>query len=305
MSLALLFPGQGVQHAAMLPWLQHEDGASAALAMIAGRLGSDWRDRLCDEDWACGNVVAQTLITGVSLAAWSAVAAHLPSPVAVAGYSVGELAACCAAGVFDLPTALTLAHQRALAMDACAGTQAQGLMAVTGASVVDVESLCERFDLAMAIRIDVDRCVVGGTRDALQTGATAIAALGAETTPLRVRVASHTAKMTAAARAFATSLEPLEWHAARCVIANDLDGAGRRDPLSLKHALARQVDHTVLWDRCMDTVAERRPRCVLEAGPGSSLSRMWSARHPEVPIRSLDEFRSAAAVVDWVRRELD
>ena len=35
MTLALLFPGQGVQHAAMLPWLEAEPLAAAVLAVMA------------------------------------------------------------------------------------------------------------------------------------------------------------------------------------------------------------------------------------------------------------------------------
>ena len=90
----------------------------------------------------------------------------------------------------------------------------------------------------------------------------------------------------------------------RCPIASNLDGVGRRDAAAIKHMLAAQIDHPLRWDRCMETLAERRPRCVLEVGPGTSLARMWAARHPEVPVRSVDEFHSAQAVIAWVRRAL-
>ena len=304
MSLALLFPGQGVQHAEMLPWLDADPAAAPVLATMTAQLGANWRERLGDDAWACANPVAQTLITGVSLAAWSALAPQLPDPAAVAGYSVGELAACCAAGVFDAPAALALAQQRAAAMDACASGAEQGLMSVAGVQAGDLATLCERFDLSVAIRLGIDRCVLGGTTRALRASMPAFGAVGAETGLLRVRLASHTSSMAPAARAFAAIVEPLPWRRSVCPVVSDLDGAGRRDPAALKQALAEQIDHTVQWDRCMDTLAERAPRCVLEIGPGTSLTRLWSAHRPDVPARSVDEFRSAAAVVDWVRRVL-
>jgi [acyl-carrier-protein] S-malonyltransferase len=54
----------------------------------------------------------------------------------------------------------------------------------------------------------------------------------------------------------------------------------------------------------MESLAERAPSCVLEAGPGVTLSAMWRARHPDIPARSLDEFRSAQAAADWTKAVL-
>ena len=302
MTLALLFPGQGVQHAEMLPWLAAEPQAAAVLGAMALQLGSDWRERMADEAWASDNRIAQPLITGVSLAAWAVLAPHLPPPGVVAGYSVGELAAGTVAGLYDAPAALQLAQQRADLMSHSAGAEPAGLLSVRGVDATTVDTLCARFGLAVAIRLDVDRCVLGGAQAALAAVTPELAARGAELTRLRVHVASHTPAMAEAARAFAALIAPLPWPRSRCVVACNLDGAGRRDPAALKDALARQIAHTVEWGRCLDTVAERQPRCVLEVGPGTSLARMWAAAHPDVPVRSVDEFQSARAVVDWVRQ---
>ena len=74
MSLVLLFPGQGVQHAAMLPWLDAHPRAAAPLAALAQSLGADWRARLADEAWVTSNAIAQCLMTGASLAVWQVLA---------------------------------------------------------------------------------------------------------------------------------------------------------------------------------------------------------------------------------------
>jgi [acyl-carrier-protein] S-malonyltransferase len=50
----------------------------------------------------------------------------------------------------------------------------------------------------------------------------------------------------------------------------------------------------------MDAIAERRVRRVLELGPGTTLARLWNARHPAIPARAIDEFRSPAAAARWV-----
>jgi len=305
MSLGLMFPGQGVQHADMLPWLEAEPLAAPVLKTMAETLGADWRSRVADDTWACGNAVAQTLITGVSLAAWAALSPHLPLPGVVAGYSVGELAAYAAAGVFDAELALELARHRAQAMDRCAPDGSHGLMAVTAGVVrPDITSLCAQLDLAVAIQTAPDQVILGGPLDALRAAASLLDMSGSTTTLLRVRLASHTPTMQAAARAFASFIEPMVWQRSRCLVANNVDGVSRRDPHLLKQALASQIDQTVHWGQCMDRLAERRPRCLLEVGPGTSLARMFAAHSPDIPVRSVDEFRSPAAAIAWIRKQL-
>jgi [acyl-carrier-protein] S-malonyltransferase len=232
-------------------------------------------------------------------------APKLPRPAVLAGYSVGEIAAYSAAGVIDSVNALDLAARRASAMDRCMAGSEAGLMAVSGLTTGVTDALCERFGLAIAIRIGQDRCVLGGLRASLDDAIPALSARGADVTRLRVRIASHTSLMAAAATEFAALIMPMEWRNSECIVANNFDGTGRRDAKGLKEALASQIASTVQWDRCMDTIAERQPRCVLEVGPGGSLSRMWQARYPDIPARSVDEFHSPQAVVSWVNRVLD
>ena len=306
MSLALLFPGQGVQHAAMLPWLDAEPLAAPVLrTMSTMALGDDWRARLADEAWASSNRIAQPLLTGVALAAWAALAPHLPKPSMVAGYSVGELSAFSVAGLFGADEAVRLARQRAALMDRCAGAELGGLLAVSGTRVTEFDALLPRFGVAVAIRLGVDRCVLGGSLTALAAITDELLARSAKLTALQVRLPSHTSAMENAARDFAELLAPMEWpRSAQAIVICNLDGAGRRESAALKKALAGQIDHAVEWDRCMTTLAERRPRCVLEIGPGTGLARMWAARVPDVPVRSVDEFQSAQAVVAWVHAVL-
>ena len=302
MTVALLFPGQGTQHSAMLPWLESNDAARPVLARMADVLGGDWRARASDTAWAQSNAVAQPLVTGACVAAWTALAPGLPRVVAIAGYSVGELAACAAAGMLEPDDALTLAAQRAAAMDACAADGAAGLLGVSDADPADVAAACARWGLEIAIRTGERRCVVGGATDALAAAAAHLTALGAKTTPLGVRVASHTSAMRAAVPALARALAHARWHAPSVAWVAGITGAVVRDVAEVQRVLAEQVATTVRWDACMDTVAERRPDAVLEVGPGTTLARLWRERHPAIPVRSCDEFASAGEVRDWVRR---
>ena len=301
MSFALLFSGQGNQHPAMLPWLA--DGE--LVRNTCARLGvDDWRRALADPHWAERNGNAQTLLTGLALAAWAQLAPLVPPPAAVAGYSVGELAAFSAAGVIDAGAAAALAPQRAEAMDRCAARAPGGLLAVSGLSEQKLEQLRIDAGLELAIRNGNASVVLGGPIAALNDAERMALAAGAQCTRLRVNVASHTPWMREAAESFSLVLAQVPFHAPRAVLFSNA-GDRIRDAGSARVALAAQIAQTVRWDECMENIMARQVRCVLEVGPGQALARMWNQRHPGVPARACDDFRSAAAVAAWLNSHAD
>jgi [acyl-carrier-protein] S-malonyltransferase len=301
MTLALLFPGQGAQHPQMLPWLQAQPEAAATLQALNAHLGRDWRGGLGDPAWLHANRVAQLLLTGVGIATWQALAAHLPRPAVVAGYSVGELAAFAVAGVFDAAAALDLAAVRAQAMSDSVSGQPTGLMAVQGPHALAEAQSAK--GLSVAIRIGTERAIVGGSTAALDAAAARWGAVGLRCTRLPIGVASHTPAMVAAAEAFARRLAAADLHPAQAAVVCNFSGAASRNLAVLVPALAAQIASTVRWDDCMDSIAERGVRCVLEVGPGATLAAMWRERHPAIPVRSVDEFQGPEGVLRWVAQQ--
>lgn len=301
MSLALLFPGQGSQHPQMLHWLDDQPEAQPVLQALAQQLGGTWRDRLGDTGWLHANAIAQPLLTGMAIAAWQTLAPRLPPPAVVAGYSVGELAAFAVAGVFDATTAIELAAARAQAMNDSAAGQHAGLLAVQGPHAL---ALAQASTLAIAIRIHAEFVLVGAAAAALDAQAERWRAQGLRCTRLPIAIASHTPAMASAAAAFARRLASTELHTARTAVVCNFTGTASRNPSALSTALAGQIASTVRWDDCMDCIAERQVRCVLEVGPGAALAAMWRERHPGIPARSIDEFHSPEGAALWVGRQL-
>lgn len=298
MGFAIVFSGQGMQHAGMLPWLAED--ASVEQTRRALRV-DDWRAALDDPVWASRNANAQKLLTGLNLAAWAQLSPSLDPPAAVAGYSVGELASFAAAGVFDARTALALAGKRAQAMDRCADAAPGGLLAVSSMAPAQIERLCAESGCTVAIDNDSHAVVLGGTLEALHAAERTAQAAGASTTRLKVTVASHTPWMQAAADDFALALSALPLRAPGVPLfgnTGDRISSGRQ----ASSALAMQMAQTVRWSTCMDHIHMRRVGCVLEVGPGAALARMWNQRFPDVPARSVDEFRSRSEIVNWVKR---
>lgn len=298
MSLAVIFSGQGSQHPSMLPWLTRDELVREMEALLQVL---DWRQALADPVWAENNVHAQVLLTASSLAAWQQLLAHgLSAPMAVAGYSVGEVPAFCAAGVYQAPVALQLARMRAQAMSRCAEAAPGGLLAVTGLQQAQIATLCVDTGLTVAIHNGPDAFILGGLLQALATAEQKIAHLGARQQRLRVAVASHTPWMHEATEAFLAELQHVPCHRPRCVLLSNTTGDRVSSEDDARLVLAEQLRVPVRWSECMEILHARRVSCVLEIGPGHALARMWNERYPDVPARSCDDFRSVSAVVDWV-----
>ena len=304
MSYALLFSGQASQHPAMLPWLEAEPAASDILRGVSARLGLDWRAQLHDPDRRSDNAFAQVLITGTSLAAWTALQNQLAErPAVVAGYSVGELPAFACAGVFSPEQALDLAAQRAGLMDAAVSGQKTGLLSVSGLPEAAVLAACTGLQLECAIRISASQSLFAGADDTLSKAAPLLVGLGAVCKRLDIRVASHSSWMQSAAQAFSEVLGPLAFAPPMAPIALNALGVLSRKPNDLRAALSQQIASTVQWSACLEAVAERQVSCVLEIGAGSALARMWNERYPQIPARSLDDFQQLKGAVDWLERK--
>jgi [acyl-carrier-protein] S-malonyltransferase len=177
MRYALVFPGQGSQQPNMLPWLEDEAVCQPVLTQMARLMGADWRARLELPTLRCENHFAQPLVVGTSIAAWLALRRHLTAgPVAVAGYSVGELAAYACAGALAPEQALGLTQARAAAMDAAVSGRATGLLSVAGKPINEV--LLQHDQLECAIHIRVDHGIFAGALQVLEKAHTAGCAFG-------------------------------------------------------------------------------------------------------------------------------
>jgi [acyl-carrier-protein] S-malonyltransferase len=298
MSYAVLFSGQGTQHAQMLPWLDGAPAAQPVLAHLGTCVRGDWRALLAADRCRASNALAQPLIVGTALAAWAALRPLLSqAPAVMAGYSVGELAAFAAAGAYAPHQAIALAQQRAALMDVAVEGADTGMVAISAMLEADVLSACAGMECA--IRIDPDNNVFGGDRNAL-VEAQRVLQHRARFKPICVALASHTSWMRSAADAMRAVVEAIGLRPPECPVALNAIGATSRNARVLGSALAAQLAQCVQWGACMAAVEERKPACVIEIGGGSTLARMWAARYPHVPARSVGDFRSAEGAAAWI-----
>ncbi|MFC7519890.1 malonate decarboxylase subunit epsilon [Xanthomonas populi] len=298
MTLAVLCPGQGGQHAAMFARVVDAPAAAGVLAAASKLLGNSVQTLAADPS-RYTNAIAQPLVCAGTLAQWQVLQTQLPTPLLVLGYSVGELAAHAVAGSMDSATCLQLAATRARLMDAASPDNA-GLMAVVGLPLRALETLCQTHGAALAIVNGGDHTVLGGPHAALKALGDAAQTQGARITLLPVSVPAHTPWLRAAAGAFAIELSNAAVHAPRLRVLAGIDARAVTTQALAVDTLAAQIAQTVRWHDVLVQAAERGARVFLELGPGSALARMARAVLPGCEERSVDEFHGTQGVVAWV-----
>lgn len=336
--LAIWCPGQGTQHQDMFELAFHDKAiAERVHGWMAGALpGLSLEKALADPALLFANPVAQPLITAATLANWEMIQAHLPAPTLVAGYSVGEVAACSVAGALPSFDAVCLAALRGQMMQACADATvqsadattlqagahtenaanridksrhpdhgpSQAMLSVSGLPLAATEALARQFGLFIAIETGDENCIVGGHHTPAVLMEEQARRQGARTGFLPIGIASHTPLMAAAVPRFRNALSHvLAKNPAVPLLAGvSAEVIGTAD--DIRRTLPLQLTNRIRWFACMDACAERGINVILELGPGSALSRMMHTRHPHIQTRSIADFRTLTGIRRWIDQRL-
>ena len=308
MTLAILCPGQGPQHPKMFALTGDAPEAEGLFAHAATLLGGrDPREMVqTDADEILHhNRVGQILCTLQALAAAAALRHVMPGRLIVAGYSVGEVAAWGVAGLLDMTDTLDLVARRAETMDS-ASPLGDGLLFVRGLSRGAVEGLCKRHDAAVAIVSPGDAYVLGGASAPLDALADEAKKMGsARVVRVAVTVASHTHRLAAASEEFRkilndVSIKPVPRAGVRLL--SGIDGSSVIDTAAGVGKLAEQISHTVQWADCLESCLEGGTNAFLELGPGRALTEMAAGAYPDIPARSLEDFKTLQGARAWLAR---
>ncbi|WP_405690201.1 SDR family NAD(P)-dependent oxidoreductase [Streptomyces sp. NBC_00057] len=283
--VAMVYPGQGAGAPGMAaePYANEPVFRAAldrCLAALRPWTAAPLRDLLLDPahpDRFDRTEVAQPALFAVEYALtewWKALGVR---PVALAGHSVGEFAAACAAGVFTLPHAARLVACRgelmgrmpAGAMLAVPLPEDQVREAVDAARV-RVGGVADAAPEIAAVNAP-DRCVVAGEPAAVERLRELLAESGVTARPLPVRHAFHTRHADALLDEFAALVAEVPAQAPAITVVSSLTGR----PLTADEAVsprywARQLRETVRFVDALralpDSVA------LLETGPGRALT---------------------------------
>lgn len=206
----------------------------------------------------------------------------------VAGHSLGEYSAACAAGVFSLSDTAKLLRTRGEAMQKAVPVGLGGMAAVIGVSYQDVQALAEACsdenNLCVAANDNADgQVVLSGHMAAIDKAVEIASEFGAKRCiKLPVSAPFHSPLMQPAAEVMAQALAEVKANPAQIpLIANVLAQPITDEKEIVKH-LIEQVTGSVRWRESVNFMAEQGITDVVELGAGKVLSGIVKRSHKEI-----------------------
>lgn len=285
--LVIVAPGQGAQTPGMLaPWL--EDPAFEArfrwLSTVAG-LDLVEHGTSSDAETIRATEVAQPLLVATGLVAALQLFPHPADAFerigAVAGHSVGEIAAAAGARAITAEQAMVLVRERGLAMARAAAATPTGMAALLGGDRDEVLGSLEKHGLTPANDNGPGQVVAAGTLEQL-AALKADPPAKARLMPLAVAGAFHTHHMAPAVDHLGALARSVSVHDPRTRVISNRDGRVVHDGREVLRRIVGQIASPVRWDLCMETMADLGVTGVLEMPPAGTLTGILKRQLPGV-----------------------
>jgi [acyl-carrier-protein] S-malonyltransferase len=275
--LVIVAPGQGAQTPGFLaPWLADPVFESRLqwLSTVAGVDLAHYGTQ-ADAETIRDTRYAQPLLVGAALVTALELFPHPGDAFAkigaVAGHSVGELAAAAGARVITAEQAMVLVRERGLAMAEAAAATPTGMTAILGGDRDEVLAALERHGLTPANDNGPGQIVAAGTTEQLAALADDAPA-GARLRPLAVAGAFHSSHMAPAVARVRSLARAVSVHDPRASYLSNLDGTVVHDGREVLRRIVGQIASPVRWDLCMETMADLGVTGILEVPPAGTLT---------------------------------
>ncbi|OHV20878.1 [acyl-carrier-protein] S-malonyltransferase [Rhizobium sp. RMa-01] len=284
MTIAFTFPGQGSQAVGMGKELAENFAeARAVFDEVDEALGEKLSDVMFNgpEDTLTLTANAQPALMAVSIAVIRILEAKgldLKSKVAyVAGHSLGEYSALCAAGTFSLADTARLLRIRGNAMQAAVPVGVGAMAAIIGLEHADVAAVCEEAAATGACQIANDngggQIVISGEKAAVEKAAGLATDKGAKRAILLpVSAPFHSKLMAPAAEAMRAALATVAKSDPVVPLIANVRAAPVTGADEIASLLVEQVTGQVRWRETVEWFAGNGVTTLYELGSGKVLT---------------------------------
>ena len=304
---AMVFPGQGAQFPGMANQYAAHPQVAETLAEASDAVSADLKgmaESSSSEADLRRTENTQPAMLAMDVGVFRAFeSAGAGAPEALAGHSLGEYAALVCGGAMAFADAMRAARFRGQAMARAAPPGAGGISAVIGPGPEEVDEVCAALrgsgaKVWAANYNSPAQTVIAGAAESVARAAEELKRRGAKKiAPLPMSAPSHCPLMSPAADELAEFLGGVQFQNPRVPILHNKTAAEAPSSGDIPELLRGQVVSPVLW---VDTVRAlaARAECVLECGPGRTLSALGKRIAPQAKHMALE---SSAALGECAR----
>ena len=286
MHTALLFPGQGSQAVGMgMDLAENYPAAQDVFARVDEALGVKlssliWEGNI-DELTLTRNV--QPALMATSLAAYKAILAEGYSKALtkyMAGHSLGEYSALCAAGAISLEDTARLLRIRGEAMQHAVKVGEGKMVAILGLEAKAVEEITELVAshgiCDIANDNDPKQIVVSGEKESVQQAMALATQRGARrVVELAVSAPFHCRLMKPAAERMEEALAATDINDPAVPIISNVTAGPVTNSTAIRVNLVKQVTSTVRWHESMNYLSRHQVSNAYELGSGNVLTGLF------------------------------
>lgn len=311
MSTALIFPGQGSQTVGMGKALYDQfPAARAVFEEVDAALSEKLSDIIFNGSQETLTLTehAQPAIMATSMAALRVLESEAGFNVAdaayVAGHSLGEYTALCAAGSISLTETARLLRVRGKAMQQSVPAGQGAMAALIGVDVKQAEAIARDAagdDICSVANDNANgQVVISGARSAIERAIEMAKSLGVKRAlMLDVSAPFHCALMAPAAGIMDVALGAATINMPVVPLIANVTADEVTDPAIIRQLLVDQVTGVVRWRESMHALKTKGVERAIEIGAGKVLSGMMKRIEPEITTMNigtpadLDAFASA------------
>lgn len=302
MMTALIFPGQGSQSIGMgLALNEAFPVAKHVFEEVDEALGQKLSTLMFsgDADELMQTQNAQPAIMAVGMAVVKVLESETGKNICelagcVAGHSLGEYTALCAAGALNITDTAKLLRLRGLAMAEAAKENVGGMAAILALTKDQIAEVIANTNLKGQVCVMAnDNCpgqiVISGQNEALEAVMAGCQAAGAKRAiKLAVSGGFHSPLMQSAADKMREVLAETPLKNPLVPVISNVLAAPVQDAEQIKELLVRQVTGSVLWtDSMHKMVDDMGINRFVECGNGKVLAGLVKKTYPDVPVFSL------------------
>ncbi len=304
--IAFVFAGQGAQYQGMGKEIYESSKAARDVfeRLDSIRPGTSNQCFNANKEELSITENTQPCIFAVEMALAAAIEEKGILPDAVAGFSLGEIAALTYSELFTLEEWFDFIMKRGVAMNKAASLKTGKMAAILRLDAKEIEKICSRYDQVWTVNYNCPgQTVISGIDESVKAVMEDCQTLGCKGILLSVSGAFHSPLMEMASKTIEQLISDKTFSTPKFPIYSNVTGEILEENL-ISQRIAEQVKSPVLWSKTIESMKRDGVEVFIEIGPGRVLCGLIRKIFPEAIVANVEDEKSLLQTVEIIHNYL-